>query len=52
MHIKLFLEGPTEGKASRGKNCETTHNVMQMNDKRISAMVMAQSIEPGDTEKP
>ena len=31
MHIELFLEGSTEGKASRGKNCETTHNAIQMN---------------------
>ena len=45
MHIKLFLEGSTEGKASRGKNCETTHNAIQMNNKHISAMVMAQTIE-------
>ena len=35
MHIKLFLEGSTEGKASRGKNCETTHNAMQLNDEHI-----------------
>ena len=45
MHIKLFLEGSTEGKASRGKNCETTHNAIQMNNKHISAMVMAQTIK-------
>ena len=43
--IKLFLERATEGKSSRGKIGEATHNAMQMNDEYMTHLQMFQKVE-------